>query len=279
MQAEIFEFQESPALRLKSSHGSEAVVMLHGAHVVSWKPAGGEERIYLSDKADFSPGSAIRGGIPVCFPQFSSLGDAPFHGFARNMEWHEGPVEDDGDIVRAAFTLSNSPESQALWPHSFSLVLTISLGATSLDVALSVANTGTAPFSFTTALHTYFRVHDIEAVGIEGLQGTTYLDKVKNIPDIKESRSRLTFAEQVDSVYRNARPELILHEKQRKLTIRSRNMPDAVIWNPWVERSQAIADLPDDAYRHMVCIEAGAITTPITLEPGRTWKGSQTMIA
>jgi D-hexose-6-phosphate mutarotase len=40
-------------------------VYLHGAHVTSWK-IDGQEQLYLSERAIFQEGKAIRGGIPVC---------------------------------------------------------------------------------------------------------------------------------------------------------------------------------------------------------------------
>ena len=68
---------------------------LYGAHVCSWRtlapPARAEvspELLFVSSKAIFGPPKAIRGGIPICFPQFSDMGPLEVaHGFARNSEW------------------------------------------------------------------------------------------------------------------------------------------------------------------------------------------------
>ncbi|HEX6371728.1 MAG TPA: hypothetical protein VF006_22595, partial [Longimicrobium sp.] len=60
-----------PKLRLSHASGATAEVYLHGAHVASWVPAGGTEALFVSRAATFAPGKAIRGGVPVIFPQFA----------------------------------------------------------------------------------------------------------------------------------------------------------------------------------------------------------------
>lgn len=42
----------------------------------------------MSKNAVFAPPKAIRGGVPVCFPQFSNFGPlGQQHGFVRNKQW------------------------------------------------------------------------------------------------------------------------------------------------------------------------------------------------
>ncbi len=65
------------AIELIAPDGARAVLALHGAHVLSWIPAGGTEQLYLSPQSEFSLGQAIRGGVPVCFPQFATRGSLP----------------------------------------------------------------------------------------------------------------------------------------------------------------------------------------------------------
>ena len=74
-------------LTLIAADGASAEIYLHGAHVTSWVPAAGEERIFLSDKAIYGAGKAIRSGVPVVFPQFAEMGPLPKHGFARTIAW------------------------------------------------------------------------------------------------------------------------------------------------------------------------------------------------
>jgi glucose-6-phosphate 1-epimerase len=261
-------------MRLASAGGASAAVLQHGAQLVSWRSAKGMENIYLSERADFSPGSAVRGGAPVCFPQFSTLGELPLHGFVRNQVWMPVAGGSDGATV-ARLRLTDTAETRALWPYSFEAELQVTLADDSIEIALSATNTGSAAFSFTAALHTYFRVNAIEDVSITGLGNTRYLDKLENGAVCRETEERLRIDRPLDRVYYNTPGDRTLEEGGRKLIISTQGMPDTVVWNPGPERCATIADLPDDAWRHFVCIEAAAIDLPIPLAPGATWRGVQ----
>ena len=85
-------FLGQPGLRLRLPCGDTAWVALQGAQVLSWV-ASGRERLYLSPKTLLDGQSAIRGGVPVCFPQFNQRGPLPKHGFVRNLPWAVVPDE------------------------------------------------------------------------------------------------------------------------------------------------------------------------------------------
>ena len=73
-----------------------AEIYLHGAQVTSWRPADGEDVIFLSEHSQFEAGKAIRGGIPVCFPWFRNKVDdpkAPSHGVVRTKALELDSVE------------------------------------------------------------------------------------------------------------------------------------------------------------------------------------------
>ncbi|KAF1854476.1 hypothetical protein Lal_00045192, partial [Lupinus albus] len=53
-------------------------------------------------------------------------------------------------------------------------------------------NTGDTPLSFTTALHTYLRVRDLDAVSVEGLSGLRYFDSVKQAEALQRMDLLLT---------------------------------------------------------------------------------------
>ena len=82
-------------VQLTAPDGASATIALHGGHVLSWKPTGGAEQLYLSPRSEYVPGKAIRGGVPVCFPQFAERGPLPKHGFARTLPWElDRPLSD-----------------------------------------------------------------------------------------------------------------------------------------------------------------------------------------
>ena len=75
---------------------------LHGAHVTSWKPTGGEEVLFLSAQSRWENGRAIRGGVPICFPWFGDKADdpkAPAHGFVRTKAWQIESIVQAGEAV------------------------------------------------------------------------------------------------------------------------------------------------------------------------------------
>jgi D-hexose-6-phosphate mutarotase len=55
---------------LESSSGAKVEVFCHGAHVVSWKRASGQEMLWMSKSSAFKPDTPIRGGIPVAVSAF-----------------------------------------------------------------------------------------------------------------------------------------------------------------------------------------------------------------
>ena len=101
-----------------------ATIYLHGATLASWT-VDGRELLFVSPGAAFAPPKAIRGGVPVCFPQFGMLGPlATQHGFARNLPWE---VLDAGraDASSCTLELRSSEATLALWPHPFCLTMKV----------------------------------------------------------------------------------------------------------------------------------------------------------
>ena len=112
MHAEPCEFRNQPCVRLEAE-GAIALVALHGAHLLSWSTADGRERLFLSERAVFDGRTAIRGGIPVIFPQFAERGSLVKHGFARILPWTFRGSGETGLGTRATFALASSRHTRA----------------------------------------------------------------------------------------------------------------------------------------------------------------------
>jgi glucose-6-phosphate 1-epimerase len=266
-----------PLVRLRAADGAAADVYLHGAHVTSWRPApDGEERLFLSTRSEFRHGTAIRGGVPVIFPQFAAEGPLPRHGFARTAEWtlEEMLQHDDGRAL-AILSLQDSPATREVWPASFRVTLTASVGGARLAVTLMVENTGRETFVFTTALHSYLRVHDAGDVEVLGLKGTEYRESAKPGVLRVDRRAAVHVEGELDRVYVDVPREITVREPDRALDVTLEEFPDLVLWNPGPERAAALRDLEPGGERKMLCVEAAAVQRPVVLAPGREWSGTQ----
>ncbi|KAI3524190.1 hypothetical protein L1887_02842 [Cichorium endivia] len=270
---------------LREIQGSSVEVYLYGAHVTSWKNEQGEELLFVSSKAIFKPPKPIRGGIPICFPQFSNMGPLEAHGFARNRLWSfdDNPPPFPVDATNKVFAdliLRPTKEDLKIWPHSFEYRLRIALGAgPNLMLTSRIRNTNIdgKPFAFTFAYHTYFSVSDISEVRVEGLETLDYLDNCQKRERFTEQGDSITFESEVDKIYLSTPTKIAImdHEKKRTFVIRKDGLPDAVVWNPWDKKSKAIVDFGDEEYKHMLCVEAAAVEKSVTLKPGEEWRGRQ----
>ena len=258
-------------IQLKSPEGSAAKISCYGAHVLSWMTPDGREHLFLSPKTEYRAGAAIRGGVPVVFPQFAGLGQLPKHGFARVQSWDVAKTTTNSVV----FWLSDTKESQMIWPHHFLAEYSIRVGNGTLEMALSIINTDPAPFSFTTALHTYLAVSDVSNSAVSGLQGIGYRDSANGSVEAREVAGQVTFHGEVDRIYMDSPAELKLLDGSQSLSIRSVGFPDAVIWNPGPEKCALLGDMEPDGYRRFVCVEAAAIGRPVRLAPGETWVAKQ----
>lgn len=263
-----------PTLTLAHPSGASAEVYLHGAHVASWIPAGGEEALFLSRAAHFGGASAIRGGVPVIFPQFAQQGALPKHGFARNRRWEL--VGEPGPGT-ATLRLRDDAETRALWPHAFQLELTVELQADSLRMAMRVENTGDDLFAFTAALHTYLRVGEVEQAVLQGLGGATYRSTVEGVDGAAQPAPELRISGEVDRIYFDAPRHLVLRDPSlgRVIQIQGDGFSDVVVWNPWADLAATLPDMQPAEYREMLCVEAAEVGRPVALSPGEAWKAAQ----
>jgi glucose-6-phosphate 1-epimerase len=260
-----------PKVRVTSTQAA-AEMYLHGAQVTSWKPAGAEEVIFLSDRAQWNEGIAIRGGIPICFPWFRAKADdprAPSHGFVRTKAWRLESVTQEGDDVVVAMSTASDGDTRKWWPFDFRLIHRVAFGAR-LKLELTVTNTGTNSFRFEEALHAYHRVGHIENVRITGLDGVTYLDNTESNRE-KTQHGDIVISKQTDNAYLDTQTavELLDGGQRRRISIAKENSLTTVVWNPWQEGAKSLADLGDDEWQEMACVEASNVLGfAVDLTPG-----------
>ena len=271
---------EAPSVELTAPDGAFARVYLDGAHVTSWIPArSNSDRLFVSREAQYGPGCSIRGGIPVCFPQFGPFGPIGHHGFARLNRWSVVRQEAVDGGARLVVRLTDSEHSRDLWPFAFRADLSVHVAASTLTVQLTVTNTDPQPIRFTAALHPYFAVENAYATQVCGLSGLRYRDGLRDGDEFDETGDVLPIDGHIDRVY-YATPDVIeLREPDRTLRIEKRGFPDTVVWNPGPEGTRTRADFADGDEVHLVCVEAAVVRPPVLLAPGEQWVGTQLMTA
>ena len=276
---ETIEFHGLEALRLNGPRGTSAIVSKLGGQLLSWTTTDGRERLYLSDKAVFDGSVPIRGGVPVCFPQFAGLGKLPKHGFLRTRHWSVNSERCGDDFALLTLETGDDEATRQLWPHAFRAEITIMLEVDRVDLEFCVENTGASAFDFTGALHTYLRVVQVEDVSLEGLRGYEYRDAVHGNAIKVDSGTELIVEAEVDRVYHDVKRPQYLKAGNHSLGIQSQGYPDVVVWNPWEHLCAGMPDMPADGWRHMLCVEAAIARQPQHLPPGEEWYGRQTLVA
>ncbi|MEN9905221.1 MAG: putative glucose-6-phosphate 1-epimerase [Pseudomonadota bacterium] len=266
-------YQGLPCWRLSLPGGDSLLVAEQGGHVLSWV-AGGRERLFLSPRSAFDGHSPIRGGVPVCWPQFNQRGSGPKHGFARNLPWLYTAYDLGPESALFELTLCSSAQTRAIWPHEFELTLTLLLRPGRLRLALAARNTGTQPLAFGGALHSYFACDDVAQAELSGLQGRPEWD---SLTDVHASAAEvLRFDAEFDRVYSGTAVPMTLREGVQCLRIsQGDSWGDTVVWNPHVTKCASLADMESDGWRRMLCVEAARVFEPVTLAPGAQWQGWQ----
>jgi glucose-6-phosphate 1-epimerase len=251
-------FGQLPAVQVTAADGAQAIVTLYGAHLVSWKSAGGKEHLFCSARSALDGSKAIRGGVPVIFPQFNERGSGMRHGFARVSDWALVDSGSEDGAAFAVFALGRhdlAAERAQAWPHDFLLQLRVQVGGDKLAMALEVNNRGAESFSFSSALHTYHLVDRIGDVRIDGVQD-----------------GALAVGDMLDKIFYGIDGRITLHTGSGAVQLEQEGFTDAVVWNPGAANAAAMADLEDDEYQRFVCIEP-AVIEPVTLDAGKIWRG------
>ncbi|MGJ7547352.1 D-hexose-6-phosphate mutarotase [Pseudomonas alloputida] len=267
--------------RISSDH-AELLIAQQGAQILSYQRVGEPPLLWLSDQAIFRQGKSVRAGVPVCWPWFGNLQrnpasvqamyrgeQAPAHGLARTRDWQLLGVEQKDDDLHIEFELPEAQGDLPGWPHDVELKLQVVLGD-ALTISLTSRNTGNSPVTISQALHSYFAVSDVRQARVEGVEGLQYIETLADWEQ-RQQQGALTFAGETDRIYLDTPQTLSIVDPhwKRRITLTCSGSRSAVIWNPWTERAKELADMADDGWQRMLCIETANVWDDVVeLKPG-----------
>ena len=278
--------------------GAHYAVLDQGAHVLAWQPAGERPVLWVSSRSAFTPGVAVRGGIPVVFPWFGAGADGtrkPAHGYARTTVWERLGVAEDGDRLSVRYRLgppdpapardhepasggADAPRPEHGGDGFPSAELTAEFSATQLAVTLTITNDAGTDVTVEAALHTYLSVGDIRQVRLDGFEGCLYRDMVPGAEAGPHTqRGEIRFTGETDRLFDHT-GAAVLHDPawDRTLTVSKQGSANTVVWNPWADKAGRMADFGDDEWPRMVCIEAANVrASAIMLAAGSSHAMSQ----
>eukprot|EP00467_Chlorarachnion_reptans_P020324 CAMPEP_0114504928 /NCGR_PEP_ID=MMETSP0109-20121206/10556_1 /TAXON_ID=29199 /ORGANISM="Chlorarachnion reptans, Strain CCCM449" /LENGTH=361 /DNA_ID=CAMNT_0001683283 /DNA_START=221 /DNA_END=1305 /DNA_ORIENTATION=- len=305
--AETFEYsagQKAVRITAESPKGAKSVaeIAYFGAHVLNFDQVSAEGKVtpllWTTKKAILDGSSAIRGGIPVIFPQFNAFGSMKSHGFARISVWELKGISSDlpKGTTTATFRLTPNELSKKMWGEEKSFIYDYAVTVEAptetkpglMKIESTVSNTGKEVFGFTCALHTYFPVSDITQAAVSSVapltvQGTKYIDQLMEGKErgdkiCTEKNNEILFDKETDRIYLDVPKFLQVVDKKSGLKIiQETDFGDTVVWNPWIEKSKRMSkkDFDENEYKEMVCVEVAEVGTKgdkISMKPGEVFK-------
>jgi len=261
-----------------STPAAEADLYLQGAHLTHWTPRGQRPVLFVSPRGVFATGKAIRGGVPIIFPWFGNRSDGnpgPAHGFARTSEWRvEGSKLREDGSVEIMLALCSTEGTRAFFDAAFRLHLRVTVGS-ELEMELEAWNDSSTPFTFEEALHTYLAVGDVRQASIAGLENTVLIDKTDGFKRKRQAAEPVRIAKETDQVYLGTQATCTVWDPvwNRRIVIEKSGSNTTVIWNPWIDKSESMADMEADGWRQMLCVEtANAADNVVLLSPRASHK-------
>jgi D-hexose-6-phosphate mutarotase len=193
------------------------------------------------------------------------------HGIVRNRIWEIAEIEvPEEGAAKVRLTFESNAETLTLWPHAFALSIEFTLGE-DLAIRWETQNTGDSAFLFEQALHPYFPVADVGTASVHGLQNAEFIDKTDAMRLKTDLAEAVSFAGETDRLYLDTPSVLSLEDPASlsRIVFAKAGSLSSVVWNPWVTKAAALADLGDEEWREFVCVEqVNAARNAVTLPAG-----------
>lgn len=248
---------------------------------------------------------AIRGGIPLCFPQFGQPDESyPQHGFLRNNYWNvvDGSQFDteQGAGISMELELKNVVHSRGgKWDVvdtklDCKCIFSVKVDGKSMTNTITIVNQGTETFDFQVLLHTYYLVADRKALdggvcNVKGLEGYSVSDKVSGEDYVLGAEPVIIPETIIDRVYTPPKDKIDLEVivsagPNNTIFLKANGQVDGtavpvsgVVWNPHAEKAKDMGDFGDDQYVDMICVEPGLLSDVPLLEGGKSATFTQVM--
>ena len=285
--------------------GANFVLHKFGAHILSYQTSSGKPLIMLSKDAIMDGSAAIRGGIPLCFPQFGQPDKTyPQHGFLRRNKWKvvEGSQFDTDDSAGISLELELKDVIEArgegTWGTDTTLnvkcIFSSKIDGNSMTNTLAMENIGTEAFDFQVLLHSYYLVAkgqalDNELCNVKGFEGYEVDDKVSGETYTLGSNPVAIPGIIIDRVYSPPDGKIDLdltitagadNTVELKATgdVNGMKVPvSGVVWNPHAKKAETMKDFGSDQYNDMICVEPGLLSNVPKLEGGKVATFTQVM--
>lgn len=283
----VEDLDDKVVLTSNTSPNTNVTILKYGATIISWKISN-IEQLWLSDGAKLDGSKPVRGGIPLVFPVFgksniNGFQNLPQHGFARNSTWEFlGQTTENPPTVQFALSPEQAnKEIYSNWDNGdndFTLFLTITLNDDNLKTNIEIQNNDSKSWKFNWLFHTYLKINEIEDTLINNLPGETCYDQLIK-ETYKEKSPAIDFNHELDRIYKNVSTDKIIQVIELGKVIHNVkriNLPDLVVWNPWIEKSNGMSDFqPKSGFHKMVCIEPGHVHDFVELKPNQSWSAEQ----
>lgn len=285
--------------RLKNNFASIEISQ-YGGQILSYTQNSQKDIFWLSNNIS-PPPSAIRGGVPVCWPWFAKQGVAnemPQHGPMRNMpwtvlecitspnlceiklvpQWNEDAenlsMEDVDNIQKSKQLLHTVLDIE--W-HEIDLIQTFKLSNV-LEQRLETHNKSNKTILLTQALHSYFAVADAMTTTLKGFDNLFFTDKLQTqlsevTPQKQDIQLNNTNLSSIDRIYHLTHIEsqqFQIHDtgNDRVIQVNTIGSQSVVVWNPGASTASQMQDVGEKQWASFFCLEvANALPHAISLAP------------